>query len=285
MRKRPRLQSIRIVKASGEHEPFSEEKLRQSLVRSGARPVVIDEVVRSVVALLRPGMTTKALYRIAHQELKRAARPVAARYGLRRAMMDLGPTGFPFERLVAALLEYDGYTTRIDVPVRGRCVMHEIDVVAERNAKTLMAECKYHNQPGGRTDIKVALYVQARATDVRESFGDRLEGFCLITNTKFTTEAVEYGACVGLTLLGWNHPVRHGVEERLQRTRLFPVTCLVTLRRYEKQALLEAGIVSTQQLSDRPAALGAVGVTEADARRVLKEIELLHDGSEKHQLK
>src|SRR5688500_11333833 len=96
MAKRRRVQDISIVKVSGATEPFSEEKLRESLLRSAAPVEVIEDVIQAVRKQLHPGMTTKELYRLTHNELKHAARPVAAKYGLRKAIMDLGPTGLPF---------------------------------------------------------------------------------------------------------------------------------------------------------------------------------------------
>ena len=44
--------------------------------------------------------------------------------------MAFGPTGFPFEKLTAEILESMGYSTRTGVIVPGHCVKHEIDVIA-----------------------------------------------------------------------------------------------------------------------------------------------------------
>ncbi|MGS0527278.1 hypothetical protein ACU8V7_21050 [Zobellia nedashkovskayae] len=44
----------------------------------------------------------------------------------------MGPTGFPFERFIGALLTYSGYETKVGIVMDGICVTHEIDVVAEK---------------------------------------------------------------------------------------------------------------------------------------------------------
>ena len=44
--------------------------------------------------------------------------------------MELGPSGFPFEKLVGKILEQEGFETRVGVIVQGNCVQHEVDVIA-----------------------------------------------------------------------------------------------------------------------------------------------------------
>ena len=79
-----------IVKSTGESEPFAEEKLRASLRRSGAAPAEVERVVREVRDRLEPGMTTRKLYRIAFQALRKTPKPAAARYSLKRAIAAKG---------------------------------------------------------------------------------------------------------------------------------------------------------------------------------------------------
>jgi hypothetical protein len=259
------------VKASGEIEPFAEDKLRRSLQRSGAKPAVVDGVVLAVTEKLYPGITTKALYRLAHRELKRAARPSALRYRLKRAIMELGPSGFPFERLIAAMFAAEGYRCQVDLTLRGACVHHEVDVVAEKGREKILVECKYRNQPGYRTDVKVALYVGARAADLASTEAGRHDSFWLVTNAKFTADAAQYGACAGLRLLGWDFPARDGLERRLERHGLFPLTCLSSLSRSDKKRLLESGLILLSDLGERPDELNRLG-NAVWVERVLSEL-------------
>ena len=50
--------------------------------------------------------------------------------------MKLGPTGYPFEDFIAKLLQADGYETKVRQILKGECITHEIDVIAEKNNKT-----------------------------------------------------------------------------------------------------------------------------------------------------
>src|SRR3989344_9624026 len=100
---------IQIVKASGETELFAESKLRASLKRAGASEESINSVVHDVTSRLHEGMTTKDIYSRAFSHLRRKERPTAGRYHMRMALMELGPTGRPFERFVGELLKSEGF--------------------------------------------------------------------------------------------------------------------------------------------------------------------------------
>ncbi len=68
--------------------------------------------------------------------------------------MELGDTGYPFEKFVAALLRSEGYETKVGVIVQGHCVTHEVDVVAENDRHHYMCECKFHNSQGRFCNVK-----------------------------------------------------------------------------------------------------------------------------------
>src|SRR6185436_13429232 len=94
----------------------------------------------------------------------------------------------------------------------GKCVPHEVDLYASHREQNtfLAAELKYHNDPGYKTDLKVALYVKSRFEDIFTC--DPKKQVCpidrglLVTNTKFTSEAITYAECSGMELLGWGYP-------------------------------------------------------------------------------
>jgi hypothetical protein len=82
--------------------------------------------------------------------------------------MELGPSGFPFEKYVAEILKYQGYRVEVGVIVEGFCVKHEVDIIAEKEAKHFMIECKFHNQPGTFCDVKIPLYINSRFLDIEK---------------------------------------------------------------------------------------------------------------------
>ena len=197
-----------ITKSSGEMAPYDAEKLRRSLLRAGAEHDAADRIVANVSGRITQGMSTRSLYRMAFRQLHKRSHRAAARYRLKQGILDLGPSGFPFERFVARILEHDGYSVKVGEVVQGQCVNHEVDVVADKDAQHFLVECKYHNTPGRICDVKVPLYIKARFLDVAEQWhkqpanGSRtLQGW-LVTNTRFTSDALRYGQCAGLQALG-----------------------------------------------------------------------------------
>jgi len=266
---------IVIRKGNGEEAVFDEGKLRHSLERSGAGEDLIDQVVRQIEAGLYPGMPTRLIYQQAFSLLRKRSRPSASRYKLRQAILELGPSGYPFERFVGALLKHQGYSVQIDVVVRGRCAAHEVDVVAEKEKKRYLVECKFHSDRLRKCTIQVPLYIHSRFLDVQEmadGSGIFHQGW-IVTNTRFSEDAVQYGECAGLRLVGWDHPQHGSLRERIDTSNLHPLTCLTTLRKTEKQALLNSGVVLCKEITGE-AVLSAAHIDPGRYHRILREVEL-----------
>ncbi|HET6990550.1 MAG TPA: PD-(D/E)XK nuclease superfamily protein, partial [Bacteroidia bacterium] len=151
-----------ITKASGEKVPFSFQKLMKSLMRAGAGKKQALEIANEVEGKIYSGIETKKIYGIAFGLLRGRSRHLAARYHLKAGIMELGPSGFPFEKYVGEILKHLGYSVKIGQTIQGHCVTHEVDVIAEKGEQRFMIECKYHNSPGIVCDVKIPLYIQAR---------------------------------------------------------------------------------------------------------------------------
>ncbi len=250
-------QPIRVLKASGEYEPYSERKVRSALERAGAERESIDKIISQLVDKLYDGIPTKEIYAHVFALLRELRSPATSAYGLKRAIMELGPSGFPFEKFVAGILETYGYEVTVGQIVQGKCVDHEIDVVAHKDDKHFMIEAKYHNQPGMKSDIQVALYTYARFLDVEqawvESAADRqhFHQAWLVTNTKVTSKVRDYARCVGLKVISWNYPSKGSLRFLIEKSGLHPVTCLRSLGQAEKGKLLEAGVVFSRDLIEK----------------------------------
>ncbi len=158
--------NILVTKASGASEPFSIVKLRRSLERSKASKSEIDAIIEKLLPKLFNGIRTKKIYSEAFRLLRKNSAPNAARYTIKKGIMELGPSGFPFEKFIAKLFEHQGYTVQTGQFIKGKCVTHEIDVVARRGNELLLAECKYRNTQGISVDVKTPLYIRARFDDV-----------------------------------------------------------------------------------------------------------------------
>ncbi len=241
-----------IVKADGTIEVFVPERLRRSLMRAGAGPHSADRITEQIAKSVAPGSASREIYARAFALLRKEARPVAARYALRRALLEFGPSGHPFEDFVSHIFRAQGWDVETRKIMQGKCVAHEVDFYAKKGEENIAAELKYHNDPAYKTDVKVALYVKARFDDIWQC--DPAFQTCpvnrgfLITNTKFTSEAIAYATCAGIELLGWSYPHNHGLLEIISESRVYPVTTLTSLSHAEKRLLVDAGIVTVDGL-------------------------------------
>ncbi|MFH0804444.1 MAG: ATP cone domain-containing protein [Candidatus Zambryskibacteria bacterium] len=271
---------IYVIKATGEREEFNPQKLRDSLIRARAKPEVADKIVSQIENKLKNDVSTKEIYHNAFKSLGEEGSPAAARYSLRRAVMELGPTGFPFEQFVAEIFRTKGFETQTDFVAKGECADHEVDIVAWNNEKLIMVEAKFHNELGIKSDLKIALYVKARWDDLMGAtfnFGKerKLDEGCLVTNTKFSESAVKYAKCRNMKLVGWNYPERGNLQDLIEEAHLHPITCLNSSTPSDEKLLMEVGIVLCKQAKDNPDILKQAGLSDEKIARMLAEIDLI----------
>jgi hypothetical protein len=273
--------SIDIVKSSGEKVKFSLDKLKLSLKRTGADNQTVSQIVNTVRDELYQGISTKEIYNRAFAMLKKKKSYLASKYKLKKAIYELGPTGFPFERFISTILTYSGYKTEIDKVLQGQCVSHEIDVIAHKNNETTIIECKFHNEQGLNCNVKIPLYIHSRYNDVKAHWnsnpknGTKLTNGWVVTNTRFTKDALQYGKCVNLYLLSWDYPKDNGLKDRIDRLGLYPITVSTLLTNREKQFLLSRDIVLCRELIGDVFYLDHLGISEIRKEKILKEIKML----------
>ena len=268
---------IYIIKSDGVRELFDREKLLRSLRKIGTEKDIAEMIVAKVEADLADGHTTKEIYRQAFSLLRKHQRPVALRYSLKRAIAELGPSGFPFEDYVAEIFKAQGYQAVTDQIAMGTCVPHEIDVVAFNDTELIMVEAKFHTDFSTHSDLKVALYIKARFEDLQNSlykYGGKTRKMTrgmLITNTNFSTTAIQYGECAHLNMVGWNYPRNNNLHNVIESLNLVPLTVLTTLTQTEKKMFLANRIVLSKQLGDF-GLLKSYGFDDAKAQSVVKEV-------------
>lgn len=271
--------NILVTKENGEMEPFEAGKLYSSLQRSGASDKQADQIVREIKREISHGFNTRNIYKRAFQILKKTSRGAAARYSKKRAILELGPSGFPFEDFVGEIFKAKGFVVQSGLQMHGACVEHEVDLVAFNDNKYIVGEIKFHNQLGMKSDLKVALYVQARVEDLqraRTQKGERKidEGY-LITNTKFSKAAIQYANCKGLKVLSWTYPRYGNLQDLIEETKVHPITCLTTLNRSEKIKLMENGVILCKTIPENKIALENIGISGNKLGSILREGEEL----------
>lgn len=270
--------TIFVQKASGDKEPFAKEKLERSLHNAGASDAIIHNIVADIMDWIITGVTTKKIYSRAFTLLRREKTSAANRYKLKQAIMQLGPTGYPFESYIGQLFERQGYNIRVGVVVDGYSITHEMDVVATNNKNQNLVECKYHSQ-GKHVNIQVPLYVHSRVNDIIRKrkelpeYTDFSFSTWIITNTRFSDEAIKYGQCYNLHLLAWDYPTGKGLKDIIEELKLYPITILTHLTRKHKQTLLNQGVVTCKQLLTGDNLGNTFNLSEKKHVALLKELK------------
>jgi len=270
---------ILVIKTNGEYESFSFNKLKYSLTKSGALEEEVRGIIEKIIPEIYDGISSKEIYRKAFKELRRLNRIYASKYSLKRAIFDLGPTGYPFEKLVSALLKEKGFQTEVGVILPGECVTHEIDVLATKGDFTYAVECKFHSNSSNISNVKVPLYINSRFIDIQSKWNKdpqkttHLKQGWLITNTRFSSDAIKYGKCIGLNLLSWNYPENKGIKDVVAQHALYPITTLLSLNKREKKILIDHNIILTKELMEQKVILEKLRFSPQKIKRVLSEAQ------------
>jgi hypothetical protein len=239
---------MEIIKATGEKTNFEKNKIEKSVLKAGASKNLAKIVARKVENQIQKGSSTEKILNTTLKYLDK--RPeIAARYDLKRAIMSLGPSGFPFEEFFSQVLQNYGYKTQTGKSIRGKMILQEIDIIAERKLKH-MIEAKYHNSRGIYTDTKVAMYTYARFLDVKSNQKEKFTNSWLVTNTRCTSNAIKYAHGVNLKIIGWSYPNKGNLQELIEKKGLYPITIIPGMSKKVKEKLFHSKIILAKDLAN-----------------------------------
>ena len=272
---------IHIIKSDGSRVPFSRKKLLKALQNSGADQQQASRIVRKVEQQIFDGISTRKIYQLAYSLLRKKSHRSAGRYKLKKAIFELGPSGYPFELFVGRLFETFGYKVETGVQLQGKCINHEVDVLARRPGMIVIAECKFHSDYKAKTNVQVPLYIHSRFKDVEARWKeqnpdstDKFSGY-VVTNTRFTIDAMRYAECENLGMISWDYPEGKGLKYFIDQSGLHPVTSLHSLTKAEKRILLDKGIVLCSELLKNKQILTDTGIDEKKVNRAINEASSL----------
>lgn len=268
---------MKIVKHSGVVVEFNRDKLKSSLLKSGASLPVVDSILQAIDNQIFEGITTKKIYKLAFSLLKKSSNSNAARYNLRVAIQMLGPAGFFFEKFISRLYISEGYLSKTNLFLQGKCVSHEVDVFIKKNDIIEMMECKFHPRSETNSDVKVPMYILSRFNDLKDrnhpifSKNDKISSCWIVTNNRFTTDAMDFANCSGLKLLSWDYPPKFCLRKIIDEDHLYPITCLTTLTLAEKDKLLILDVILAREIIDKAEILEKIGLSPIRIKNVIKE--------------
>jgi hypothetical protein len=225
--------TIWVIKANGTKVPFNLHKVKSTCIRAGASGKMAKKISERVQNKVHDGMRTSEIYKMVLDALKIEDESTIIRhkYRLKESILRMGPAGYRFETYVGEILGAYGYnivsTRSIE---QGKCVKHEIDLIAEfiSTGKKYLIECKYHNMTGLYTGLKESLYTHARFLDLK----DKYDGEMLVCNTKLSSDARTYAQCIGQQIISWRYPPERSLESMIEKKGLYPITIL-GLNKYE----------------------------------------------------
>lgn len=274
-------EKIWVIKNSGEKAEFQKEKLQRSLTKSGATKKDIQYIISDIEKILFPGISTKEIYKKAFKLLRKTSRPTAAKYKLKKALMELGPSGFPFERYLAEVLSHEGYQVEVGRIIEGHCVSHEVDIVAKKDNQVILIECKFHSESRRNCDVKVPLYIYSRFLDLakqrKKNSKNEMKNYSgmIATNTRFSDDATRFGLCSGLLLLAWDFPKKESLKNKIDRAGVHPITCLTTLTKKEKKQLLHKMVVLCKDIRNNKKVLQSIGIKGNRVNKIMTEANAL----------
>jgi hypothetical protein len=267
---------IFVINLRGEKEPFSFQKVYQSARNVGASKEVALKIAKEIEKEVFDGISTSQIFERVFELLLKGSPQSAIKFNLKKAMEKLGPTGFPFEKFVAKIFEFEGFEVKTNQIIPGFCVSYEIDFVAKKEDLVYIGECKFRQEPGGRVDLQVALANYARFLDIEKGrFLDSKMKYksILVTNTKFTSEAMKYSDCVGVELLGWKYPKEGGLEFLIEKNKLYPITILPSVNHFIAKDLISQGIVLVRDIFEKK----FEEIKIPNKERILKEAKILFE--------
>ncbi|MDA3839348.1 MAG: ATP cone domain-containing protein [Candidatus Delongbacteria bacterium] len=270
---------VKVKKSNGKTEEFSINKLERSLRNAGANNELIAEIVKDINSWITDGITTKIIYKAAFKHLYRRKDHSSLKYKLKQAIMELGPTGHPFETFIGKVLEKQGYKTEVALVIDGYCVTHEVDVIATKDHEQYIVECKYGQSSDKSVSVQVPLYVNSRVNDIirkREKMKE-FDGYVfhgmVATNTRFTHDSMAFSKCSGLYLLGWDYPEGNGLKDIIDREKVYPITILHSLTKSQKALLFNKEIVTCSQIIEAPHVLDQFELSLLKSKKIQQEIK------------
>lgn len=245
---------VEIIKESGRREGYDRKKVLKSLLHADVPLEEAEEMIDRTVREIEPPLTTRKIFKAVKRTLRRYDTLSQMKYSLKASIYELGPSGYPFEKYIGRVLKKQGYEVEVGTFVEGKCVTHEVDVIARKDSHIYIVECKFHKRKNTTSDVKTALYVYSRFLDIdkahRMNGSDVERRGMLVTNTRFTSEAIKYANCVGLRIIGWKHPTGQSLERIIEDGKTYPVTILPAAKKSVSQALLENDVVLASDLCD-----------------------------------
>jgi len=245
---------IYVIKADGSKQPFDKQKIINTCLRLQATLEQAQSIADRIEARAYDGIPTKKILQMVFQYMKKYRPAIGYQIDLKQAIAMLRSRP-DFEIFIAKLFEAMGYEVETNLIVQGKCIEHEIDIVARKENEVILVEVKHHVNHHTYSGLDVFLQLNSTLEDLKEGYEIRKNNFrftraILICNTKVSEYAKRYALCKGLEFIAWKFPPEKGLERLIEEYKLYPITFLKNIERDEAYKLADVGIVTVKQLLD-----------------------------------
>ena len=241
-----------MIKENGSRQLFDKEKVIRTCLRMGATVHVAHEVAEKVERKLYDGIPTRIILRLIFRFMRKYKPAVGNLFDLKKGLSLMSPKP-EFEIFVQVLLAHNGFEVRPNHILRGKCVEHEVDGIASKDAITYFVEAKHHSSYHSLTGLDESRIARAVLEDISEGFTMgitdlKIDRAMIVTNTRYSEHAIRYGRCRNILQIGWNSPENLGLQNMIYERKLYPLSCLRGLRWENRMKLVGSGIVLIGQL-------------------------------------
>jgi HJR/Mrr/RecB family endonuclease len=269
--------SVFVTKVDGSRQLFNRKKVVNTCLRMGASRKIAEMIASEVEETLYDGIATEQIFQKTLRLLRKHEPIIQHLLDLRKglSLMNSKPE---FELFIQALLRENGYEVTPNRIIRGKCGEHEVDAIAKKNGITYVVEAKHHIKYHTPTGLDESRIARAILEDVTEGavFGQntlKIDQAMIITNTKFSKHARQYGECRKILQIGWNLPRTNSLQDMIEKNKMHPLTCLRKLNTQIKRKLSSEGIILMKQLiEEEPSKLAhRIGISTKEVTNIIKK--------------
>ena len=247
-----------VKKADGSRQGFDREKIVRTCLRMGASVQVANQVADKVERRIYNGIPTAIVLQMILRFMRGQKPEIGNLLDLRKGLSLMFPKP-EFEVFVQSLLARSGFEVSPNSLLTGKCVLHEVDGIAKRDGVTYFVEAKHHVNYHALTGLDESRIARAILEDVGEGYAAgmsdlKIDKAMIVTNTRYSDEALQYGACRDILQIGWSSPMGHGLQDLIGGTHMFPLSCLKGLSQIARLRLANSGVVLFGQMANEEAA-------------------------------
>lgn len=246
---------IRVTKGDGTSQLYDRGKILRTCIKMGSTMEIAEVIADKIETKVHDGIKTEKILQMILVLLHKHMPAIALLVHLKKALSLMKPVP-DFEQFVRILMSNHGYDVTPNRIIRGKCVEHEIDAISKKEGITYIVEVKHHFNYHTLTGLDTVRISRAVFEDITEGFelglnDIKVDRAMVVSNTKFSGQALQYVECRGISHIGWNTPPGGDLPTMIEEKNLYPVTYLKRLDAATRRKLLSAGVIFVKELLEK----------------------------------